>query len=372
MSGSTSAPPPDEATSATPASTGPPAQTAGDLAHETASATPTSDGRPVSGSESGPESGRAEPGGPSADAAMNDAAMNDASMNDAATDGQPADATDAAAGEPKSKAGRNLPAAILVGVILVGIALASLYWQLWLFVVLIVVAIVMGTAELANALASRGIHLARIPLLIAAIAMPVLGYGLGPDAAFMGFGLLFLFMLSWRLFRRGTDNFVRDATASGFVLSYAPLMGAFAALIAASPDGADRVLVFIVLSIASDIGGYAAGVLFGKHPMAPSISPKKSWEGFAGSVTLQVILGAILFVVLLESDWWKGAIVGAVMTVTATIGDFLESGIKRDMGIKDMSNVLPGHGGVMDRLDSLIPNTVVAYTLFALTLGGIS
>ncbi len=285
---------------------------------------------------------------------------------------EPAPAEPAADEAPKSKAGRNLPAAIAVGLLLVAIALASLYWQLWLFVVLIVVAIVMGTAELANALSSRGIRLARIPLLIAAIVMPVLGFTLGPDAALMGIGLLFLVTLVWRLFEQGPEDFVRDATASGFVLSYAPLMGAFAALIAASPDGADRVVVFIVLSIASDIGGYATGVLFGKHPMAPRISPKKSWEGFAGSVTLQVLLGAVLFVVLLESDWWKGAIVGAIMTVTATLGDFLESAIKRDMGIKDMSHVLPGHGGVMDRLDSIIPNTVVAYTLFALTLGGIT
>ncbi len=257
-----------------------------------------------------------------------------------------------------------------MGVVLVAIALASLYVVRWLFVILVVVAVVMGTAELAAALARTGVHLSRPPLLLAAVIMPVLGYWSGPDGALMGIGLLFLSTLVWRLFRRGTDNFVRDATASGFVLSYAPLMGAFAALIAASPDGADRVVVFILLSIASDIGGYAAGVLFGKHPMAPSISPKKSWEGFAGSVTLQVLLGAVMFVVLLDSDWWKGAIVGAIMTITATLGDFLESAIKRDVGIKDMSNVLPGHGGVMDRLDSLIPNTVVAYTLFALTLGG--
>jgi phosphatidate cytidylyltransferase len=272
----------------------------------------------------------------------------------------------------KSRAGRNLPAAIAVGVLLVAIALASLYIQVWLFVVLIVVAIFLGTDELATALGTRGIHLSKTPLLVAAVVMPVLGFWLGPDPALMGFGLLFLFTLVWRLFTRGTDEFVRDATASGFVLAYAPLMGAFAALIAASPDGADRVLTFIVLSIASDIGGYAAGVLFGKHPMAPGISPKKSWEGFAGSVTLQVVLGSLMFVYLLDSVWWKGAIVGAVMTVTATLGDFLESAIKRDMGIKDMSNLLPGHGGVMDRLDSLIPNTVVAYTLFALTLGGIT
>ncbi len=279
------------------------------------------------------------------------------------------------AGEPeekKSRAGRNLPAALAVGVILVAIALASLYFQLWLFVVLIVVVIFLGTGELATALATRGIRLSRFPLLLAAVIMPVLGYRLDADYAFMGFGLLFLFTLVWRLFQRGTEEFVRDATASGFVLSYAPLMGAFAALIAASPDGADRVLTFIVLSIASDIGGYAAGVLFGKHPMAPAISPKKSWEGFAGSVTLQMILGGVLFATLLESDWWKGAIVGAVMAATATLGDFLESAIKRDLGIKDMSNLLPGHGGLMDRLDSLIPNTVVAYTLFAIFLGEVS
>jgi phosphatidate cytidylyltransferase len=198
-----------------------------------------------------------------------------------------------------------------------------------------------------------------------------MGFFAGPAQVLMAYGLLFLFTVVWRLFRHGVDDFVRDATASGFVLAYAPLMGGFAALIAASDDGADRVVTFIVLSVASDIGGYAAGVLFGKHPMAPAISPKKSWEGFAGSITLQVVLGAVLFVTLLESDWWKGAIVGAIMTVTATLGDFVESAMKRDLGIKDMSNLLPGHGGLMDRLDSIIPNTVVAYTLFAIFLGGV-
>ena len=346
MSGSTGAPPPEEAPAQDPLF-----QTPAEAADPAGQADERPEGEPAGtlGSLDESDSHSQEPPG-----------------------SPPAGGTSGEPEAPKSRAGRNLPAAIVVGVLLVAIALASLYWQLWLFVVLIVVAIVMGTAELATAVATRGIHLSRIPLLIAAITLPVVGYTLGPDSAFMAFGLLFLFTLLWRLFKKGTENFVRDATASSFVLAYAPLMGAFAALIAASPDGADRVLTFIVLSVASDIGGYAAGVLFGKHPMAPAISPKKSWEGFAGSVTLQVILGAVLFVVLLDSDWWKGVIVGAAMTVTATLGDFLESAIKRDMGIKDMSNVLPGHGGVMDRLDSLIPNTVVAYTLFALTLGGIS
>ena len=275
-------------------------------------------------------------------------------------------ATEASSG---SRAGRNLPAAIGVGVLLAVIALASLYWQRWLFVLVVVAAIVIGTDEVATALRSKGIALSKTPLLSAAIILPALGFYAGPAQVLMGFGLLFLFTVVWRLFRHGVDDFVSDATASGFVLSYAPLMGGFAALIAASPDGADRVVTFIVLSVASDIGGYAAGVLFGKHPMAKDISPKKSWEGFAGSVTLQVVLGAVLFAWLLGADWWKGAIVGAIMTVSATLGDFVESAMKRDLGIKDMSNLLPGHGGLMDRLDSIIPNTVVAYTLFAITLG---
>jgi phosphatidate cytidylyltransferase len=254
-------------------------------------------------------------------------------------------------------------------VLLGAIALASLYWLRWLFVVVIVVAIVIGTNELADAMRTKGIRLAKFPLIVAATVLPVLGYWAGTAQVLMGYGLLFLFMVVWRLFRLGVADFVRDSTASGFVLAYAPLMGGFAALIAASPDGADRVVTFIVLSVASDIGGYASGVLFGKHPMAPAISPKKSWEGFAGSVTLQVVLGAVVFATLLESDWWKGAIVGALMTVSATLGDFIESAMKRDLGLKDMSSLLPGHGGLMDRLDSIIPNTVVAYTLFAITLG---
>ncbi len=275
-------------------------------------------------------------------------------------------------GPKRSRAGRNLPAAIAVGVLMMGVAVASLYVQTWIFVLVVVVAIVVGTDELASAMRAKGIQLARTPLLVAGVLLPFLAYQYGPAQLLMGFGLVFLFLVAWRLFRHGVADFVRDSTASTFALAYAPLMGGFAALIAASPDGADRVVTFILLTVSSDVGGYAAGVLFGKHPMAPAISPKKSWEGFAGSVTLQVALGAGLFVWLLDSQWWKGALVAAVMTVTATLGDFVESAIKRDLSIKDMSDLLPGHGGLMDRLDSLIPNTVVAYALFAVALGGVS
>ena len=132
-------------------------------------------------------------------------------------------------------------------------------------------------------------------------------------------------------------------------------------------------MVFILLTVANDIGGYAAGVLFGKHPIAPQISPKKSWEGFVGSVVLQCVVGALSFVYLLDAPWWQGIIAGLIMTVTATAGDFAESAIKRDLGVKDMGTFLPGHGGMMDRLDSLIPNAFTSWALFTYFLGsGIS
>jgi phosphatidate cytidylyltransferase len=106
-----------------------------------------------------------------------------------------------------------------------------------------------------------------------------------------------------------------------------------------------------------------AGVLFGKHPMAPAISPKKSWEGFAGSMLAGVVGGALSVMLLLHSHWWLGIPFGAALVICATGGDLIESLIKRDLGVKDMGNLLPGHGGLMDRLDSLLPSAVAAWLL---------
>ena len=181
-------------------------------------------------------------------------------------------------------------------------------------------------------------------------------------------GLGFVFIILWRL-RRGTQGYVRDVTASAFVLAYLPLMSGFVMLMLAADNGPERIVTFIVLTIGNDIGGYAAGVLFGRHPMAPQISPKKSWEGFAGSLLVQVLLGVGLFVWLLDAPWWQGLLMGAVLTVTATAGDLAESAIKRDLGVKDMGTLLPGHGGLMDRLDSLVINAFAAWALFAVFLG---
>jgi phosphatidate cytidylyltransferase len=267
-----------------------------------------------------------------------------------------------------SRAGRNLPAAIASGVVLGAIILVSLFTWKWLFGVVVGVALAIGVWELTAAFANRDIRLARTPLYVALAVMLVAAYLWGVDAELAVFGATIISIFIWRI-RRGTDGYVRDVTASVFVAAYLPFMAGFVMLMLAADDGAQRIVAFILLTIGNDIGGYATGVLFGKHPIAPQVSPKKSWEGFAGSMVVQCVTGVIVFVYMFDAPWWQGLITGAVMTVTATAGDFAESAIKRDLGVKDMGNVLPGHGGIMDRLDSLIPNAFVAWALFTLFLG---
>ncbi len=271
-----------------------------------------------------------------------------------------------------SKAGRNLPAAIAVGVALAGVALLTLFTQPWLFVALTCIAIFIGIWEITNAFANSGIRIARTPLYLGALACTAATYQWGVVAQLVTFGSMVVFILMWRI-RRGVDGYVKDITASIFTAAYLPFMVGFVMLTLTHSDGPERVVVFICLTISNDIGGYAAGVKFGKHPIAPGVSPKKSWEGFAGSVLLQVVVGGWLFVWLLDGLWWQGVITGIIMAIVATAGDFAESAIKRDLGVKDMSKLLPGHGGLMDRLDSLIPNAFVSWALFYFFLGsGIS
>lgn len=295
----------------------------------------------------------------------------------------PTDATDdgaaavAPGGEPSpagppapkaSRAGRNLPVAIASGVVLGALILATLFWQKWLFGVLAGLALVIAVHEFHDAFAHRGIRLARSPLYASVAVSVAASYVWGVNGLVATVGASVIAVLIWRI-RRGTDGYVRDVTASVFVVAYLTLMVGFVMLLLRADDGPQRVVAFIVLTVGNDIGGYAAGVLFGRHPIAPHVSPKKSWEGFAGSLVAQCLLGMWLFVWLFDAPWWQGLITGAVMTVTATAGDFAESAIKRDLGVKDMGTIVPGHGGIMDRLDSLIPNAFTAWALLTLFLG---
>jgi phosphatidate cytidylyltransferase len=277
-----------------------------------------------------------------------------------------ADASPAAA--PKSRAGRNLPAAIGSGVVLGIVVVLSLFFVKWLFVVVVVATMLVAVHEVIAAFAGVSIRVARTPAYVATVVVPVGAYVWGPEAQLALTGLAVLVVLIWRI-RRGYEGYVRDVTASAFTIAYLPFMAGFLMLTLAADDGPERVVAFILLTISNDIGGYASGVLFGKHPIAPQISPKKSWEGLVGSVVLQGVVGALCFVYLFDAPWWQGVIVGLVMTVTATAGDFAESAIKRDLGVKDMGTFLPGHGGMMDRFDSLIPNAFTSWALFTVFLG---
>lgn len=273
---------------------------------------------------------------------------------------------------PKSRAGRDLPAAIGSGLALAAVVLLSLFTWKWTFGVVLVTALLVSVRELIQAFGSRGIKVARTPLLIATVLLPTTAFIWGLSVEVVVLGITVLFVMFWRI-RLGTEGYVRDVSASIFVAAYVPFVAGFVMLTLAADDGPKRVLVFILLTVANDIGGYAAGVFFGRHPIAAQISPKKSWEGFAGSLVLQSAVGATTFVLLLDAPWWQGVLAGVVLTVTATAGDFSESAIKRDLGIKDMGRLLPGHGGMMDRLDSLIPNAFASWVIFTIFLGsGIS
>jgi len=273
-------------------------------------------------------------------------------------------APDAPAPPPSTgRAGRNLPAAIASAVVLLGAVAACLVAFDGLpFVLLAIGAIWVGIWELRRALTHNGTVLPFEPLLLGTVAM-LLGawYGGAPPLA-TALAVTALGVMLWRL-RDGVEGFVRDATAGVFVAAYLPFLAGFVVLLLRAEDGVWRVVTFILVTIASDIGGYAAGVRFGKHPMARVISPKKSWEGFAGSAASCAAVGFLAVHYLLDGPWWVGVLLGVVAVVTATLGDLCESVIKRDLGIKDMSNIVPGHGGLMDRLDSMLATVAPTWLL---------
>ncbi|MFI7429275.1 phosphatidate cytidylyltransferase [Micromonospora sp. NPDC049836] len=263
------------------------------------------------------------------------------------------------------RAGRNLPAAIGVGLALGAAIVLPLFFYLPAFLAVIAAAVGIGIWEMARAVRRGGAHPPLVPLIAGGVLTIALAWFAGPDALSLGLLVTVLGTMIWRL-GDGPGNYQRDLTAATLIAVYVPFLGGFAAMLAAAPDdGHLRVLVTLIAVVLSDTGGYAAGVAFGKHPMAPKISPKKSWEGFAGSVTAAAAGSAVLLWLLLDVAPWWGAVFGLAISGAAVLGDLAESMIKRDLGVKDMSNLLPGHGGLMDRLDSILFAVPTAYLLLA-------
>nr|WP_225312196.1 phosphatidate cytidylyltransferase [Microbispora cellulosiformans] len=269
------------------------------------------------------------------------------------------------AGKATGRTGRNLPAAVAVGVALGAVVIGSLYFVKVAFLVVVLVAVGVGVHEIVKALGDHGVRVPPAPLLAGMAAMVLGPYWGGATFLVGAFAVTVMVLLTWRMFQ-GAEGFVKDATGALFVAAYPALIAGFVPLLLAPEDGPDRVIVFVAVTVCSDIGGYFAGIFLGKHRMSPLISPKKTWEGFAGSTLACVVAGALLVHFLLGGEYWAGAIVGLAGVACATLGDLVESVIKRDIGIKDMGTLLPGHGGAMDRLDSLLFTLVPVWLLLTL------
>ena len=276
------------------------------------------------------------------------------------------------------RAGRNLPAAIVVGVGLGAYIILTLLYFKPGFVALVAAALSMGAVEIYSALHRQGMTAAIVPIVAGTVAIATGSYLAGQQKPVVfsttsvllaSLALTVLASLIWRM-PKGAAGYVRDVSASLLIISYVPLLGSFAALMLAGERGAARMVTFLLIVVLNDVGGYVAGVLFGRHPMAPRISPKKSWEGFAGSVLFGTAGGVVMAVYALDVSAWVGLLLGICLVAVGTLGDLIESMIKRDLGIKDMSSILPGHGGVMDRLDSLLVAAPVAWLIMYLLVPG--
>ncbi|HEX8343450.1 MAG TPA: phosphatidate cytidylyltransferase [Actinoplanes sp.] len=263
------------------------------------------------------------------------------------------------------RAGRNLPAAIAVGAGLGALVIVTLFTYKIAFLAVVAAAACVGIWEMARAIRVSGARPPLPPLLGGGLIMIGLAWYAGTDALTLGLVVTVLAAVVWRL-ADGPGGFRRDLTAILLITVYVPFLLGFGALLAEPDDGAERVLITLIAVVLSDTGGYAAGVFLGKHPMAPRISPKKSWEGFGGSVVAAALGSAVLLALLLDVPFYQGALFGVVIAVVAVVGDLTESMMKRDLGIKDMSQLLPGHGGLMDRLDSVLFAVPTAFLLLTL------
>ncbi|MET0932780.1 MAG: phosphatidate cytidylyltransferase [Mycetocola sp.] len=276
----------------------------------------------------------------------------------------------------EARAGRNLVLATLIGL---GLGLAMLFSLIVvkeLFVLFGAAIVAFTVFELAHAFRRAGRSIDVWPALIGGVAIVVSGYFFDPASRWAMLVGVIVFILVWRLVAqmahpapRRVLDVLRDLAAAVFVQVYVSFLGSFAVILVRQPEGQWWTLAFLIIVIAVDIGAYASGLNFGKHPMAPLISPKKTWEGLAGAAVAAVVAGILLSIFMLHSPWWVGLILGLALLGTATMGDLTESLIKRDLGIKDMSSWLPGHGGFLDRLDSILPSAPVAFGLYLLFSG---
>jgi phosphatidate cytidylyltransferase len=268
-----------------------------------------------------------------------------------------------------SRAGRDLPAAIAVGVLLGAIAIGVLLFVPIGWLPVLAVAMPIATYEVVRRLREAGYALPLIPLLLGGQAMIWLTF-YGPTGLLGAYGGTIVVCMVWRLVGQGLReqpvNYLRDISATVLLATWVPLFGSFSALLIFQDHGGARTFTVIATVVFADIGGYVAGVLFGKHLLAPAISPKKSWEGLGGSLLFGITAAVLSVTFLLDRPAWVGVPLGLMLVITGVLGDLVESQVKRDLGIKDMGTLLPGHGGIMDRIDAMLPSAVAGWIVLTL------
>jgi phosphatidate cytidylyltransferase len=264
--------------------------------------------------------------------------------------------------------GRNLPAAIAVGAALVVLLLVSVLVVPQAFPVVAAIAMVAAVLELTRALSAGGLEVPPVPLLVGVIGMVVSTVVFGPEGLLLSTAAAVSVLILWRVSESMGLTALRDVAGGVFALAWVPFLGCFLLLLMDREQGPLLVLLAVLGPVGNDVGGYIAGVLLGRHPMAPSISPKKSWEGFAGSLVLGIATVTAVAVLAVGLPWQTGVAIGAVLVVVSTCGDLSESLLKRDLGIKDMGHLLPGHGGVLDRIDSILLAAPTTYVMLEVLL----
>ena len=259
-----------------------------------------------------------------------------------------------------AKAGRKLLPSILVGLTLIALVWLTLAYARVLFAVLVATAVALGIREIARAFSAVGTQISMRLLILATLGLTYATWIAGVEGLAIATAIALPVLLISRL-RKGPQDFVKSATATTLALIYLPFLAGFLVLLGRPDDGLARVMTFVVLVGCNDPFGYLVGVMFGRHPLVPAISPKKSWEGLVGSIIFTSIGGALSFHYILDLHWWIGSLVALMIVFTATSGDLIESAMKRDLSLKDMGSLLPGHGGMLDRLDSVLISAPALY-----------
>jgi len=270
----------------------------------------------------------------------------------------------------KIQTGRNLPLATAIGLFLILLVIASLFFNKYAFVVLALTALLLAAREIVTQWSKTKNVWASFPLVaLSIIAMTVSSVLYGSTGLVISFIGAILVNLPYSYISRKQSSFGSIFRISLFAFSYLGIFGSLAMLMLRPEDGAGRVFLFIAITALSDTGGYLTGILIGKHPIAPNISPKKSYEGLVGSIVFASLFAGLIGPKFVDIQFSEGLLIGFVLAISGTVGDLFESSIKRKLGIKDFSSLIPGHGGMFDRLDSLAPNALMSFLLFGLLLG---